>query len=171
VDKDDGGATGYQFLVDTDNTLSFSAVSGSSLVSSDASSITLNQWQHVVVTYDGSNARFFVNGVAKGAPVLTDVPSNTIHLFAIGNRATALNRGFDGLIDDVRIYSRALNQSEILSLYQSGSCIHESDSSCDGCVDTTELSTFIDRWKVSNQDVTLKELMEAIGFWKRGGCP
>jgi len=48
------------------------------------------------------------------------------------------------------------------------SCLHKSDSSCDGCVDTTELSTFIGRWNVNNQDVTLKELMEAIGFWKKG---
>ena len=76
---------------------------------------------------------------------------------------------FSGLIDDVRIYSRALNQSEILSLYQSGSCIHSSDiPPCDGCVSNTELDAFLDRWKVSNVDVTLKEIIEAIGLWKRG---
>jgi hypothetical protein len=47
-------------------------------------------------------------------------------------------------------------------------CIHKSDTDCNGCVDTTELTAFISRWQVNNQDVTLKELMEAIGLWKRG---
>jgi len=32
----------------------------------------------------------------------------------------------------------------------------------------SQLNAFIDRWKVSNADVTLKEIMEAIGLWKRG---
>jgi hypothetical protein len=48
------------------------------------------------------------------------------------------------------------------------SCIHKSDSNCDGCVDMNELTAFINRWNVNNQDVTLKELMEAIGYWNRG---
>jgi len=49
-----------------------------------------------------------------------------------------------------------------------GQCAHKSDSTCDGCVDMSELTAFIDLWKVDNQDVTLKELIEAIGLWKRG---
>jgi hypothetical protein len=53
-----------------------------------------------------------------------------------------------------------------------GACIHESDNNpCDGCVNIGELNAYIDRWKVNNQDVTLRKLMEAIGFWKAGtGC-
>jgi hypothetical protein len=47
---------------------------------------------------------------------------------------------------------------------------HKSDLDGDGCVDSTELSAFIDRWKMDNVDVTIRELIEAIGLWKRG-CP
>lgn len=48
-------------------------------------------------------------------------------------------------------------------------CIHKSDNNpCDGCVQTGELTAFINRWQISNQDVNLRELIEAIGFWKRG---
>jgi hypothetical protein len=51
------------------------------------------------------------------------------------------------------------------------SCIHKSEiPPCDGCVSMSELTAFITRWKLSNVDVTLKELMEAIGLWKKGGC-
>jgi hypothetical protein len=39
---------------------------------------------------------------------------------------------------------------------------------CDGCVSDIELTAFITRWYMSSTDVTLKELMEAIGYWKRG---
>jgi len=45
---------------------------------------------------------------------------------------------------------------------------HKSDSSCDGCVSGAELSAFIDLWKVDSSNPTLKELIEAIGLWKRG---
>jgi hypothetical protein len=47
-------------------------------------------------------------------------------------------------------------------------CIHKSDTNCDGCVSGTELTAFIDLWYVDSSNPTLKELMEAIGLWKRG---
>jgi len=56
-----------------------------------------------------------------------------------------------------------------ISFAISASCIHKSDNNpCDGCVSDTELFAFIDRWKISNADVTLKELIEAVGLWKSG---
>jgi len=30
------------------------------------------------------------------------------------------------------------------------------------------VNAFISRWQLNNLDVTLRELMEAIGLWKRG---
>ncbi|MCX6814873.1 MAG: hypothetical protein NTY20_04470 [Candidatus Aenigmarchaeota archaeon] len=49
-------------------------------------------------------------------------------------------------------------------------CVLRGDLNCNGCMEDLELSAFIDRWKISNQDVTLKELIEAIGLWKKP-CP
>ena len=40
------------------------------------------------------------------------------------------------------------------------------DVNSDGVVDISELIYYIGQWKVSN--VTISELMEAIGFWKSG---
>jgi hypothetical protein len=45
---------------------------------------------------------------------------------------------------------------------------NKADLNQDGCVDNDELTAFITRWYMSSTDVTLKELMEAIGWWKRG---
>jgi hypothetical protein len=49
--------------------------------------------------------------------------------------------------------------------------IHRADTNQDGCTETNELLTFINRWKISSKDVPMPELMEAIGLWKSGtGC-
>ena len=45
------------------------------------------------------------------------------------------------------------------------------DSNCDGCINNTEMNAFIGRWKANSSDVTLKELIGAMGIWKSGaGC-
>jgi len=36
------------------------------------------------------------------------------------------------------------------------------------CYLVAKTLAFIGRWYVNNLDVTLKELMEAIGLWKKG---
>jgi len=146
--------------------------------SSPTNSMTTGAWYHVAVIYDNSGASndpiFYINGVLQTATEeLTGSgtrKSDAANNAYIGNNAQGAQvvADFDGLIDDVRVYNRALSSQEILSLYQSGTCIHKSDTDCDGCVDNPELFAFIDRWKLSNVDVTLKEIIEAIGLWKRG---
>jgi len=133
--------------------------------------VTANVWQHVVFVWDSTTAKanIYLNGVAGIAQARDgDRVGMSATPLSIGDRSSS-DRSFSGSIDDVRIYSRALSTQEILSLYQSGGCLHKSDNNpCDGCVDNLELPAFIDRWEVNNLDVTLKELMEAIGLWKRG---
>ena len=52
-----------------------------------------------------------------------------------------------------------------------GQTYHRSDINHDGCIETGEMVAFMDRWKISSQDVTMPELMESIGLWKAGtGC-
>ena len=41
---------------------------------------------------------------------------------------------------------------------------------CPITITNNDVGALMDPWKVSNMDVTLKELMEAIGLWKLGGC-
>ncbi len=47
---------------------------------------------------------------------------------------------------------------------------HKSDTNQDGCVSMTELTAFISRWQLDSSNPTIRELIEAIGLWKRGGC-
>src|SRR5262249_34072865 len=79
--------------------------------------ISTGQWMHLAVTRDGVsgavnlyiNGAFDTNGVGSTA-VLNANPN--IHIG--GN--TLDGHYFNGLIDDVRFYSRVLNQTEIISL-------------------------------------------------------
>ena len=77
-----------------------------------ASTLPVNQWTHVAGTYDGSTMRIYINGVeaanrAQAGPILTST-------YDLGIGGNSLNgQYFPGRIDEVRIYNRALNVSEI----------------------------------------------------------
>ena len=124
VDKDNNnggwffamnGATTLRLAIDT-----FPSSSPSRLSSA---TIKLNVWQHVAATWDGSvsgsNIHIYINGVlAEGATIdgagLAQSDADTP--FAIGNRSKDLARGFDGAIDEVRVYSGVLTAAEIQAL-------------------------------------------------------
>ena len=71
-----------------------------------------NQFHHVACTWDGTTARLYVDGVqaASSAQVLTPA-ANTAPL-SIGQFGGDADR-LDGVVDEVRIYRRALSQAEI----------------------------------------------------------
>ena len=73
---------------------------------------TVGQWQHVAATYDGTTARFYVDGVeTASAPYAGNVgDGNSWRIGAYGAPATGF---FDGSVDNVRIYDRALSAGEI----------------------------------------------------------
>jgi len=75
---------------------------------------TVGQWQFVAGTYDGTTARIYVDGVqAASAPFTGSIGnSNTWRIGAYGSPAGGF---FDGKIDNVRIYNRALSPAEIQS--------------------------------------------------------
>ncbi|MFC1782969.1 LamG-like jellyroll fold domain-containing protein [Planctomycetota bacterium] len=85
-----------------------------------------NQWSHVVCVYDGSNLKMYVDGHLENSSTVGTVVAYTGPApLRIGNLQHAdghlgsIYRGaFDGIIDDVRIYSRALDETEVLELYK-----------------------------------------------------
>jgi beta-lactam-binding protein with PASTA domain len=75
--------------------------------------LPLNTWTHIASTYDGANFRFYVNGVLVG----TTAGSGSINVangaLRIGGNNSSTGEFFRGLIDEVRIYNRALSAAEI----------------------------------------------------------
>ncbi|KKU91399.1 MAG: LamG domain protein jellyroll fold domain protein [Candidatus Jorgensenbacteria bacterium GW2011_GWA1_48_11] len=77
-------------------------------------SVPLNQWSHLVCVWDGSNINQYINGLLASTTSVTGVGISPT-LVVIGAETTA--RQFQGTIDEVRIYNRALTSTEILNLY------------------------------------------------------
>jgi hypothetical protein len=77
-------------------------------------------WSHVAGTYDGATARLYVGGAqVASAPATIAMPTTTDPL-CIGNKcaSTAPGDHFNGLLDEVRLYGRALSAGEITTLAQ-----------------------------------------------------
>ncbi|MCF7730949.1 MAG: carboxypeptidase regulatory-like domain-containing protein, partial [Akkermansiaceae bacterium] len=75
----------------------------------------LNGWTHVAVTFDGTTRRFIVDGVEAGAFASSAVTSdnNPVYLGATGNSAPDSRSYFQGTMDEVRVWKRALSAAEI----------------------------------------------------------
>ena len=74
--------------------------------------LAVNTWTHVAATYDGAQLRFYVNGAeVASTPVTGSYEVNANPLWIGGN--AVYGEHFQGRIDDLRIYHRALSQVEI----------------------------------------------------------
>ena len=74
--------------------------------------VAANTWTHLAATYDGSVLALYVNG-AQAATFLTSGPITTnTGALKIGGNAV-WGEWFSGLIDEVRVYNRALTAAEI----------------------------------------------------------
>ena len=72
----------------------------------------VNVWTHVALTYDGTIIRLYVNGAQAGSQARTgSIQANSNPLWIGGN--SPYGEYFQGLIDEVRVYNRALSQAEI----------------------------------------------------------
>ena len=92
------------------------------------SPIEINQWVHLVSSYDGQWQRFYVNGTLVSSLATTFWP-NTTSPFHIGSTRSDWATGdkwFDGRLDEVVWYGKALSSARInahytLGLYGTGS--------------------------------------------------
>lgn len=95
------------------NNGSFGFHNGSSDLSFGAS-LPTGSWQHVALTYNGNQMRFYLNGT----------PVGNIQNMSLGNITNTLQVGawingsnnfdfFSGTLDEIRIYNSALSQAEI----------------------------------------------------------
>ena len=80
-----------------------------------AGSLNEGTWYHVVWITDESTARIFIDGVQVGSTAKSANVSSS-NLMNIGDRGDTVP-SFDGKIDDLRIYDRALSRPEIEALY------------------------------------------------------
>jgi hypothetical protein len=79
--------------------------------------LTPGQWHHLALTYDNSALRLYVNGVAAGELPINRTRAINPSPLILGKRG---DTGFylNGVLDDVRVSSRALAATEIAAIAQ-----------------------------------------------------
>lgn len=92
--------------------LRINPTSGSSQSAVSNTGLTLNAWSHLALTYDGSVMRLYVNGVQKGTRNVTGNMYTSSNPLKFGGNGV-WGEYFAGQLDEIRIYNRALNASEI----------------------------------------------------------
>jgi hypothetical protein len=82
---------------------------------------TTGVWKHLCGTYDGSQLKLYIDGVEEGSVSSSiNIADNwdLYHGFSTSSKGTSY---FNGIIDDPRIYSKALTATEADNLYNTGS--------------------------------------------------
>ncbi len=84
-------------------------------------SVSTNTWTHLAGVYNGTNVILYKNGVELGRTAKTGLTDTALTAVMIGaENSGGITNPYTGLIDNVRIYNRALSASEILAIYNSG---------------------------------------------------
>ena len=121
----------YIFQASTQNSQQF--------ISTIGSQIQLNTWYNLVFSFDGQILKQYINGVLVSNNSLTGFSLNTNGNSGISIGLSAQANGhwdpFDGKIDDVGLWNRALTQEEITNLYTA-------DNTCQSLVINTGLLSF-----------------------------
>src|SRR5205085_4077663 len=74
--------------------------------------LALNTWVHLAAAWDGTTLRLYVNGTQAGSVAASATLAASTGAFTIGGNSI-WGEYFKGLIDEVRVYNRALAPSEI----------------------------------------------------------
>jgi hypothetical protein len=102
-----GDYMGFQFNGDPE---------GSTWVSVNQN-LTPGEWYHIAGTFDGTTIRCYLNGLETDTNLLSAIKSGNATLF-IGQ--DGWGNIFNGAIDEVKIYNRALTVEEVRADYEAG---------------------------------------------------
>ncbi|MFW0862570.1 MAG: LamG-like jellyroll fold domain-containing protein [Candidatus Komeilibacteria bacterium] len=91
-------------------------------ITSDTSITDTTSWHHLLAMHDGATAYLYLDGVLVGSDTTPITATNSSEPFMIGTRRAgdgSTTYNWNGSIQDVRIYDRALSKAEIQGLYES----------------------------------------------------
>jgi len=75
--------------------------------------VTDDSWHHVAVVYDGVNRIIYIDGFEDARIGSTGQINVSSYNLTIGENAQQRGRNLTGLVDDARIYNRALTEEEV----------------------------------------------------------
>lgn len=117
VDKQQWDDAGYIIALEPENTniawRILSTNSGGTYTINSA--VTTSAWHHYCTSFDGTTSRLYVDGELRTS-MAASYAAPSAASFRLGSNGGA-NYWFHGLMDDVRMYNRALSNTEVMDLY------------------------------------------------------
>jgi hypothetical protein len=123
VSKDDWeqkGTNGYVLRCRNNGQLNFTIGNSTWYDALSSDRLDTGRWYHVASSYDGNTIRVFVDGVEKGSSSVNRTILPSSYNLRIGRGHFAPDRCFDGVIDEIVIFGRALTTKEVQSVYRLG---------------------------------------------------
>lgn len=123
------GATNnvYQFLISTFGEISLqlnttgpcgNAGGPTTFLSTQTISKSINTASHIAATWDGSTVSFYINGTLSNAVSVSGTLISCTSPLEIGRHHSGNPDRVIGILDQMRVYSRALSASEISDIYE-----------------------------------------------------
>jgi hypothetical protein len=111
-----GGGTDLDLQTETDNRFKFFIGPGVVVISNTVAETS--KWYHIVGTYQANdNIKIYVNGVLEKTTLTSVTRGTNPNKFSIGQSLIWSGRFFNGTIDEVKIFNRALSAEEIKAEY------------------------------------------------------
>ena len=123
-----------------------------------------NTWYHVAVVFDEATntVYFYANGALNSSPAQTnDMPNADASDLMIGTNSS--NEYFNGIIDDVRIYNRALSADEVKRLYNIGKGVSTAASQ-----QNKQTSGLVGYWTFDGPDISGSTAYDRSGQGNNG---
>ena len=178
------GNYSYDFFVSPTNYVTFRMSTNGTTIAQTVvgnTQLTNGVWYHVAAVYDQTDIRIYLNGVLDMTPVAeTGAIYDSTVQFRIGNDPTG-GQYFDGVIDDVAVFSRALSSTEIgdlqvldddFDVIGSGTIsgvIYDSAGDTVNCT-TYTVNIYLFRVSVSSTENGITATCSsAVGAWSKSG--
>jgi len=136
--------------------------------------LSTNTWYHIALTWSGTTAKLFLDGILQATATI-DAINGFASVAYIGANRDGIEQ-LNGLIDDLRISSRARTDAEILAAYSSGVALAvDADTTykftADGILENTSFSLFRKLYVAGSYKPEwskIKNLLKVIGYSDSG---
>ena len=123
LSKQSGSGTtqqGFNVFDNASQTVGLRVANGTNVGIADDSNVSLNQYHHLVYVYDNGTGTSYLDGILTGTITgqTGTIDTNTMDLLIGKANWTNVNApNFNGKLDDIRIYNRALSYCDVNTLY------------------------------------------------------
>ncbi|AWI27107.1 choice-of-anchor D domain-containing protein [Flavobacterium pallidum] len=105
--------TGYDLSINSGGYAEMNWMNGSMQTITSSVVIPTGKWHNIGVTFDGTNARMYIDGVLDTTQPLLPVLTNTQSFVIAAADGTATTSFFNGTIDEVRVWGTALTAAQL----------------------------------------------------------